>query len=309
MIATAQHLSKSYGGLQAIDDISLTVERGEILGVVGPNGAGKTTFIECLVGLRQPDSGKVSVLDLHPQRQSAALRQRIGVQLQEAALPAQLTVWEALDLFAAFYNRIVNLSQLAARWGLDDKRDTAFENLSGGQKQRLFIALALLNDPEIVFLDELTTGLDPTARRESWALVRQVRDAGKTVVLVTHDMDEAQTLCDRVAIFHDGCVVALDTPTALTAAVERGPCVRFTAPSDFDVSWLSTLPEVEDVRRDEHGGVTVTGHGTLLASVANALAERGHDPPDLRRLQPTLEDAYRYFTQAEETPSCAPGSS
>jgi len=208
-------LHKFYGPVRAVDGISFTVEEGEIFGMVGPNGAGKTTTIECVEGLRRPDRGTVRVLGLDPQRDGYELRRRIGVQLQEASLPPRLTVWEALDLFGSFYSRRVDGKALLEQLGLADKRNAAFEKLSGGQKQRLFIALALINDPELVFLDELTTGLDPQARRAMWDLVRGIRERGKTIFLTTHFMEEAERLCDRVAIIDRGKIVALDTPARL----------------------------------------------------------------------------------------------
>jgi ABC-2 type transport system ATP-binding protein len=184
-VILAEHLHKAYGSNVAVDDISFRVDREEIFGILGPNRAGKTTTVEMVMGLRRPTTGSVRVLGLDPQRQGRQLRQLIGVQLQQAALPDRLKVWEALDLFASFYDRAVDWRALLAQWGLTEKQDTAFGRLSGGQKQRVFIALALVNDPQVVFLDELTTGLDPQARRHTWDLVRAVRDQGKTVVLAS----------------------------------------------------------------------------------------------------------------------------
>jgi ABC-2 type transport system ATP-binding protein len=221
-IIEVTELRKRYGATVAVDGISLTAQAGEILGIVGPNGAGKTTTVECLEGLRRPDAGTVRVLGLDPRRQGAELHQRIGVQLQQAALPDRLKVWEALDLYAAFYRNPADWRRLLEEWGLAAKRDAAFADLSGGQRQRLFIALALVGRPEVVFLDELTTGLDPQARRATWELVRQVRAKGATVVLVTHFMEEAELLCDRVAIVDRGRVVALDTPARWSAASRPG---------------------------------------------------------------------------------------
>ncbi len=203
-VIEVKNLRKVYGQTTAVDDISFTVQQGEIFGIVGPNGAGKTTTIESIVGLRKPDAGSISVLGMDPQTESQALGNRIGTQLQQAALPDRMKVWEALDLYASFYKQTVPWEPLLEQWGLADKRDTQFGNLSGGQKQRLFISLALLNDPEIVFLDELTTGLDPQARRATWDLVRAIREQGKTVVLITHYMDEIEALADRVAIIDHG---------------------------------------------------------------------------------------------------------
>jgi ABC-2 type transport system ATP-binding protein len=205
-------LRKTYGSTVAVDGISLAVHRGEVFGVLGPNGAGKTTTVECAAGLRRPDSGTVRVLGLDPATDPDAVRQRVGVQLQQAALPQRMTVREAMAVFASAYDRAVDPAALLDEWGLREQRRSAFGKLSGGQRQRLFIALALLGDPEVVVLDELTTGLDPAARRDTWALVRRLRDRGVTVVLVTHAMDEAEMLCDRLVVIDRGRVVAEGTP-------------------------------------------------------------------------------------------------
>jgi ABC-2 type transport system ATP-binding protein len=288
-------LRKTYGETVAVDGVSLEIRCGEIFGILGPNGAGKTTTVETMIGLRTPDAGTVRVLGLDPARRGRAVRQRVGIQLQAAALPDRLRVHEALALYAAFYARSVPQGPLLARWGLAEKRDTAFANLSGGQRQRLFIALALINDPEIVVLDELTAGLDPQARRTSWDLVREIRDRGTTVVLVTHAMDEAERLCDRVAVIDRGRVVALDTPAALDRAQQRETRVRFTAPPDYDPAGLLGRPGVRAVERTG-AEVVVGGDGFLMAEVASALAAQGHAPPDLRTEQATLEDVFLALT-------------
>jgi ABC-2 type transport system ATP-binding protein len=211
------NLRKRYGDHIAVQDVSFTVEAGEIFGIVGPNGAGKTTTVECVEGLRTADAGTVRVLGLDPRRDRSALRPRMGIQLQSSQLPDRLKVWEALDLYSSFYPNPTDWKRLMAEVGLADKRNTVFSKLSGGQKQRLSIALALIGNPRIAMLDELTTGLDPQARRDTWDLIRQVRDRGVTVVLVTHFMDEAERLCDRIAVIHAGRVAALDTPAGLIA--------------------------------------------------------------------------------------------
>lgn len=218
-VVKVQELVKRYGSTTAVAGVSFEVAQGEIFGVVGPNGAGKTSIIECLEGLRKPDGGTVGVLGLDPYTDAGRLRQRIGVQLQQAALPDRIKVWEALDLFASYYDEPVDWRRLLDQWGLGGKRDTAFASLSGGQRQRLFITLALVNNPSLVFLDELTTGLDPHARRATWDLIRGLRDRGVTVVLVTHFMDEAERLCDRVAVVDQGRIIAMGTPALLG---ERG---------------------------------------------------------------------------------------
>ncbi|HUV89062.1 MAG TPA: ABC transporter ATP-binding protein, partial [Anaerolineae bacterium] len=214
-IVQVEGLRKTYGPTVAVDDVSFEVREGEIFGMVGPNGAGKTTTIECLEGLRKPDQGTIRVLGVDPQRESQTLRERTGMQLQQSNLPDRMRVWEALDLYASFYPKAADWKELLAQLGLEEKRNAPFSKLSGGQKQRLFIALALLPDPQLVFLDELTTGLDPQARHTIWDLVRDVRAKGKTVLLTTHFMEEAERLCDRVAILDHGRIVALDTPAAL----------------------------------------------------------------------------------------------
>ncbi|NUR87469.1 MAG: ABC transporter ATP-binding protein [Nonomuraea sp.] len=211
-------LRKSYRGTQAVKGVSLTVGRGEIFGIAGPNGAGKTTVLECVSGLRRPDGGAVRVLGLDPYDDRRALLQRVGAQLQEAALPDGIKVGEALRLYAALYDHPADWRALMDEWGLSDRKGARFGALSGGWKQRLFIALALVGKPEVVLLDELTTGLDPDARRTTWGLIRAMRERGVTVVLVTHFMDEAEALCDRIAVIDGGRVVALGTPGELVAA-------------------------------------------------------------------------------------------
>lgn len=294
-VIRVQGLRKTYGGVAAVDGVSFEVRRGEIFGIVGPNGAGKTTAVECVSGMRKPDAGEIEVLGLDPGRQGDALRRRIGIQLQQAALPERLKVWEALDLYSSFYEKPADWRKLMERWGLTEKRNAAFSDLSGGQKQRLFVALALLNDPEVVFLDELTSGLDPQARRASWDLVREIREAGKTVVLVTHFMDEAEHLCDRVAIVDRGEIIALDAPRSLIRGLEADASISFTATDGFDPDPLRRIPNVSRVER-EGDRVTVHGSGPLLAAVAVALDKQGINPPDLKTEQATLEDVFLALT-------------
>jgi len=211
-VVEIDQLRMVYGEVVAVDGVSLRVERGQVVGILGPNGAGKTTTVECVVGLRRPDAGRVRVFGLDPAAGLDEIRQRVGVQLQQAVLPDRMKVREAMAIFASAYRRHANPSTLLSRWGLLDQRNKAFKALSGGQRQRLFIALALLGEPELVVLDELTTGLDPAARRDTWALVRSLRDSGVTVLLVTHAMDEAELLCDRLVVIHRGRIVAEGTP-------------------------------------------------------------------------------------------------
>ena len=291
-------LRKVYGQVAAADDISFEVHQGEIFGIVGPNGAGKTTTVECAVGLRQPDNGTIRILDLDPRRQGYELRQRIGIQLQQAALPDRLKVWEALDMFASFYAQPADWHVLLEQWGLADKHNAAFASLSGGQRQRLFIALALVNNPELVLLDELTTGLDPQARRATWELVRSIREHGTTVILVTHFMDEAERLCDRVAIIDQGQVVALDTPRQLIGMLEAGTRIRFTPEDGFNLALLKSAQGITEVSR-EGDEVIVAGNGPLMARVAVTLAEHNIIPPDLRTEQASLEDVFLALTSRQ----------
>lgn len=284
---TVENLRKVYGDLVAVDSVAFQVHEGEIFGMVGPNGAGKTTTIECTEGLRRPDGGGARVLGMNPQRDGYELRERIGVQLQEATLPDRIKVWEALDLFAAFYRRSVDWRPLLEQLGLAEKRNSSFGKLSGGQKQRLFIALALLNDPELVFLDELTTGLDPQARRAMWDLVRNIRQQGKTVFLTTHFMEEAERLCDRVAIIDHRKIVALDTPENLISSLGAENRVVFSLTGPFDEELLHAIPSVTRVEQVGER-VVVYGQGDgLVSGVVNALESGSVRFRDLRTEQPS----------------------
>jgi len=288
------HLRKTYGSVVAVDDVSFNVAEGEIFGLLGPNGAGKTTTVECLQGLRRPNSGLIRVLGLNPQSEGRALRQMIGSQLQESALPDRIKVWEALDLFASFAPSGLDWRELIKQWGLAEKRNASFSSLSGGQRQRLFVALALVNNPVMVFLDEMTAGLDPAARHVAWDLIRAIRDRGTTVVLVTHFMDEAEHLCDRLAIVDQGRIVALDSPQGLITTYASQIRVIFST-NHADLSWLEQIPQVRQVTR--HGPrVEVEGSGPVLALVAASLVEHGIIPSDLRTEQPTLEDVFLTIT-------------
>jgi ABC-2 type transport system ATP-binding protein len=294
-VVEVRNLHKAYDGVAAVDDVSFNVDAGEIFGIIGPNGSGKTTTIESVIGLRKPDGGSVSVLGLDPQTEARKLGNRIGTQLQEAALPERMKVWEALDLYASFYEKTVPWEPLVEQWGLAEKRNTQFGGLSGGQKQRLFISLALLNDPEIVFLDELTTGLDPQARRATWDLIRAIREQGKTVVLITHFMDEVEALADRVAVIDHGRVIALDTPDDLIASLNRETKVLFSVPNGFQAALLENASGVSAV--NQYGRqITVSGTGPLLANVAAALAQHNIAPADLRVQQANLEDVFLALT-------------
>jgi ABC-2 type transport system ATP-binding protein len=286
-----EHLHKAYGQTLAVDDVSFTVRAGEIFGILGRNGAGKTTTVECITGLRKPDRGEIEVLGLDPGRDGRELHERVGVQLQHSALPDRIRVGEAVELYASFYERPADGRELLATLGLEQARDQSYAKLSGGQKQRLSIVLALIGQPEIAVLDELTTGLDPEARRETWALIEGIRDRGVTIVLVTHYMEEAERLCDRVALIDRGKVVALDHPAALGDRARTGQRVRLTAPEHFDDALLRALPEVSAV---EHHGrdLVVIGSGDLVAAVVLAFDRAGLRTQDLRLETANLEDAF-----------------
>ena len=293
-VIEVEHLRKTYGPVVAVNDISFAVAEGEIFGILGPNGAGKTTTVECLQGLRRPNGGLIRVLGLDPKSEVGALRQLIGSQLQESALPDRIKVWEALDLFASFLPRGLDWRELMKQWGLAEKRNASFSSLSGGQRQRLFVALALVNNSKVVFLDEMTAGLDPAARHVAWDLIRAIRERGTTVVLVTHFMDEAEHLCDRLAIVDQGKLVALDTPQGLITTYASQIRVVFTT-EHADLSWLEQIPQVRHVTR--HGPrVEVEGSGPVLALVAASVVAHGIVPSDLRMEQPTLEDVFLAVT-------------
>ena len=294
-IVEGSHLHRRYGSTVAVEDVSFTVAEGEIFGLLGPNGAGKTTTVESIVGLRVPDGGTIRVLGLDPLVDHAALRERVGVQLQESAQPPKLRAGEALLLYACFYRHPDDPRRLLEALGLSDKRETFFRDLSGGQKQRLSIALALIGRPTIAVLDELTTGLDPQARCDTWDLVNAVRGRGVTTLLVTHDMEEAQHLCDRVALVDAGRIVAIDTPAHLAERAAGGKLVSFRPSAPFDESLLTRLPEVSGL---EHDGarIVVTGEGDLANAVILTLAAVGVSAHDLAMESGALEDAFLALT-------------
>ena len=291
LVVEVAGLTKAYNGNTVVDDVAFDVADGEIFGIVGVNGAGKTTVVECLQGLRRPDHGRLRVLGLDPLHHQRQLRSLVGSQLQASALPDRLRVHEAVALFAGPALR--DPTPLLATWGLNTKSRTSFADLSGGQRQRLFIILALLNNPRIVFFDELTQGLDPIARRDVWNAILDVRAHGATVVLVSHFMDEAEALCDRVAVMAAGRIIDTGTPAELVHRLARATTVTFTPPASFDPATLAQLPDVDRVERDGER-VRVVGGPTLVAPVCAAtLDDLGHGPPDLQVHQPTLEDALR----------------
>jgi ABC-2 type transport system ATP-binding protein len=295
-------LRKTYGSTIAVDDISFDVHEGEIFGMVGPNGAGKTTTIECLEGLRKPDKGTLSVLGVDPRSESHTLRECTGMQLQQSNLPDRMKVWEALDLYSSFYPKAADWRVLIKELGLEEKRNAAFAKLSGGQKQRLFIALALLPNPKLIFLDELTTGLDPQARHAIWDLVREVQSEGTTVMLTTHFMEEAERLCDRVAILDHGRIVALDTPSGLIHNLGVEERIVFNLkgalPDGFSEALSGeTRVEVQGERVVVHGK---NGRQTpLVSEVVNLLSVKGIQFSDLRTEQPSLEDVFLDLTGRE----------
>ncbi len=301
-IVHVEGLRKTYGETVAVADVSFEVYAGEIFGMVGPNGAGKTTTIECLEGLRQPDQGMIRVLGVNPQRETHILRERTGIQLQQSNLPDRMKVWEALDLYASFYPKAADWKALLVRLGLEEKRNAPFAKLSGGQKQRLFIALALLPDPQLVFLDELTTGLDPQARHTIWDLVRDVRAQGKTIFLTTHFMEEAERLCDRVAVLDHGRIVALDTPAALIHDLDAEERVIFNIDEMLPAGFEKALPHAA---RLEVQGKQVIVHGKngrqvpLVSEVVSLLTGQGVAFRDLRTEQPNLEDVFLSLTGRE----------
>jgi len=289
-------IRKTYGRTVAVDEVSFEVRQGEIFGLIGPNGAGKTTTMECVEGLRRPDGGTISVLGLDPARQVYALQDRIGVQLQEAQLQKRIKVREAVSLWASLYPKPVDGDRLLEQLGLTDKRNAWFMTLSGGQKQRLFIALALINDPELVFLDELTTGLDPQARRAIWELVRGIRSRGKTVFLTTHLMEEAERLCDRVAIIDHGRIIDIDTPEALVLRHCPERTVVVATDDQLGEERFRMIPQVESVTSHD-GRFTIRGRGDeLVTRVIQCLAEHRMQVTDFRTERSTLEDVFLKLT-------------
>ncbi len=295
-VIAVRGIRKAYGRLVAVDDVSFDVVRGEIFGLIGPNGAGKTTTLECVEGLRRPDSGSVSVLGFDPYRQPRALQDRIGVQLQAAQLQKRIKVWEAVDLWVSLYRNPVDAARLLEQLGLTDKRNAWFMNLSGGQKQRLFIALALINDPEVVFLDELTTGLDPQARQTIWDLVRDIRARGKTVFLTTHLMEEAERLCDRVAILEHGRIVDVDTPAGLVRRHCPERTIVLATEDPAAEQRFREMPQVDAVTRED-GRLIVRGSGDdLIAAVIQSLGEHRTRVTEFRTLVPNLEDVFLKLT-------------
>ncbi len=294
-VVAVSHLRKTYGPTVAVDDVSLTVRPEEIFGILGPNGAGKTTTVECMVGLRAPDAGWIRVLGHDPAQDQAELHQLVGAQLQASALPSKLRVGEVVDLYRSFYRHPADVGELIEALGLATKRRAYYQSLSGGQRQRLSIVLALVGSPRVAVLDEMTTGLDPQARRDTWDLVERVRDRGVTIVLVTHFMEEAERLCDRVALIDHGRVVAIDTPVGLATRAKGAKQVRFTPSEAFEDRLLCDLPEVFTLQRSGPH-VVVTGRGELVNAVILTLAGAGIVAHDVQMGASSLEDAFVTLT-------------
>jgi ABC-2 type transport system ATP-binding protein len=295
-VVRVENIRKQYGRTVAVSEVSFEVQPGEIFGLIGPNGAGKTTTMECVEGLRAPDRGTIAVFGLDPVRDVYRLQDRIGVQLQEAQLQKRIKVWEAIDLWASLYSRTVDGTRLLEQLGLGEKRNAWFMTLSGGQKQRLFIALALINDPELVFLDELTTGLDPQARRAIWGLVRGIRERGKTVLMTTHLMEEAERLCDRVAVIDRGRIVDVGTPAALVRRHCPERTVIVTTGEHSADALFRQITGVTSVERRE-ADVVIRGQGDeLVSKVIQCLAQHTIPVIDFRTESPTLEDVFLRIT-------------
>ena len=289
-------IRKTYGATVAVSDVSFEVSEGEIFGLIGPNGAGKTTTMECVEGVRRPDRGAISILGLDPFRDVYQLQNRIGVQLQQAQLQKRIKVWEAVDLWASLYSKPVDGDRLLEQLGLSSKRNAWFMTLSGGQKQRLFIALALINDPEVVFLDELTTGLDPQSRRAIWELVRGIRDRGKTVFMTTHLMEEAERLCDRVAIIEHGKIIDIGSPEELVRRHCPARTVVLATDNALAEERLRTIPSVELVTRQD-SRFTIQGRGDdFVTEVIQCLSENRIRVTDFRTVLPNLEDVFLKLT-------------
>jgi ABC-2 type transport system ATP-binding protein len=297
-IVRVEQLSKTYGSVRAVDGLDLTIHEGEIFGMVGPNGAGKTTAIECIEGLRRQDRGLVRVLDLDPQSERGELYERIGMQLQSSSLDPHIRVAEALDLFSSFYQHPAPWRELLDLLGLEDKKNTAFSRLSGGQKQRLLICLALINDPEVVFLDELTTGLDPQARRATWDLVHGIRERGKTVFLTTHFMEEAENLCDRVAVIDHGKIIALGTPRELVEQYANEARIEMPRPSDSIVERLQRMAGVQLVETREDR-VLVACSRRATGDILRMLTGEDVSLAQMQIRQANLEDVFLALTGKE----------
>jgi ABC-2 type transport system ATP-binding protein len=294
---TVRDLRKRYGGVDAVQGVSFAIDDGEIFGLIGPNGAGKTTTVECVIGLREPDAGQIEVCGIDARRHPRAVKQRIGAALQTTSLQDKITPREALALFGSFYEHHTAPDPLLARFSLTDKADAAFDTLSGGQRQRLALALAFVNAPDLVFLDEPTTGLDPTARRELHGEILRMRQDGHTVLMTTHDMDEAETLCDRIAIIDHGRIIASGAPRDLTAQSQARQLVSVSATTPLDRVWLAALPAVEDLVVDgTHASFHTAALSKTLAAFAAQMEARSLELAELHVQKASLEDVFIELT-------------
>ncbi len=294
-----ENLGKSYNNNRAVDGISFSVAPGEVFGMLGPNGAGKTTTVEILETLRQADEGRAEVLGLDVRKDAKAVKQRIGVALQTATLLPNLTAWELLDLWGSFFSTTTSPDALLERLGLTEKRNARVQTLSGGQQQRLSVALALVGDPAVVFLDEPTTGLDPQARRSLWEVIEDMKKDGKTVVLTTHYMEEAERLCDRIAIMDHGRILALDTPDGLVRSQFSEQTVTFRPPDGTDPQTFADLPGVARVQGDAQNGEVSLFSGEVTRTLGALLerSERTNTPlGEIRLRAATLEDVFLKMT-------------
>lgn len=291
------HLVKRYGPLTAVDDVSFTVERGEIFGLLGPNGAGKTTTVECVEGLRTPDGGEIRVLGLDARRDFKPIKERIGIQLQTTGLYPKLTVREVIDLFASFYARHLPSERVIEMTGLQERQRAAVKELSGGQKQRLSVALALVNDPDLLFLDEPTTGLDPQARRNLWDVIEDLQKQGKTILMTTHYMEEAEQLCNRVAVMDHGKIIALDEPDALVRQNFQEQAIEFESPRHPSPSALQAVPGVTRVQIEDN---QITTYSSDVPATMSGLLDLARQSAlqfgDLTVRRATLEDVFLKLT-------------
>ena len=300
MRVAVRDLRKRYGSVEAVRGVSFDVAEGEILGLLGPNGAGKTTTVECVIGLREPDSGSIEICGLDARRRPREVKHRIGASLQTTALQDKITPREALELFGSFYERRVKPEELLERFALEDKARASFETLSGGQRQRLALALAFVNQPEVVFLDEPTAGLDPQSRRELHGQIARMRSDGHTLLLTTHDLDEAQQLCDRVAIIDHGRIVAMGTPRDLMARSKSAQTVSLATIQPFDRNLLLSLEDIGEIK--EEGGrvrFTTTDVNHALGKLVALLTAKEIGIAELHVEKATLEDVFLELTGTE----------
>ena len=295
-VIEVENLVKKYDGVTAVDNASFEVYEGEIFGMVGPNGAGKTTTIECIEGLREKDSGTIRVFSQDISKANQSLKIKIGIQLQESSLPDKIKVREAMEMFSSFYPQTIDWKNLLVKLNLEDKVNSYFRDLSGGQKQRLFIAIALINNPELIFLDELSTGLDPQARHTMWDLIKDIRNEGKTIFMTTHYMEEAELLCDRVAIIERGKIVALDTPQNLIKSLGQEKRLIFSLESEFSVE---KLRKIEGITEVEKIGDRIIIHGRedeFIYRVMSILIKERIKFREIKIEQLNLEDVFLALT-------------